>query len=120
MKIDARSMRELSGKQVRTRTSFHRQVALPFSCEKGALRVRAAWMGRLSATFWRAWKKEGKNWMRENGHLLSRLSRTPGARLDVACSRLEARVIYQAATANMAMMVQELTRGDLQCVCVAW
>jgi hypothetical protein len=62
MKIDARSMRELWRKQVRTRTSFHRQVALPFSCEKGALRVRAAWMGGLSATFWRAWKEEGKNW----------------------------------------------------------
>ena len=56
----------------------------------------------------------------EKGHLLSRLSRTPGARLDVACSRLEARVIYQAATANIAITVQELTRGDLQCVCVAW
>lgn len=39
MKIDARSIGELSRKQVRTRTSFHRQVARPFSHEKGALRV---------------------------------------------------------------------------------
>lgn len=34
MKVDARSMRKLSRKQVRTRTSFHRQVALPFSLAK--------------------------------------------------------------------------------------
>jgi hypothetical protein len=53
----------------------------------------------------------------EEGNLLSRLSRTSGARLEVARSRLGARVIYQAAT---AMIMQVLTRGDLQCVCVAW
>jgi hypothetical protein len=39
MKIDARSIGKLSRKQVRTRTSLHRQVALPFSHGKGALRV---------------------------------------------------------------------------------
>jgi hypothetical protein len=50
----------------------------------------------------------------EYGDLLSRLSRTPGARLDVARSRLGARVIYQAAT---AIIMQVLTGRSAVRVC---
>lgn len=54
------------------------------------------------------------------GNLLSRLSRTPGARLDVARSRLGARVVYQAATAIIMQVLTGRSAVRMCCLVDGW